>query len=118
MKISRSKTQESDQPLIEPTVGLLGLTSQSEVDPAVLSDLVSPDKVNLTLKGSSPVLLRRQPIRLTPLQLGGQLVRGRDQGVNHVLAIDRFEMATIWNQGNVTRIMLNGSDARKRRSSY
>lgn len=58
-----AEKRKTCKPFVGPSVGLLGLTGQSEVDQLVLGDLVQAQEVDLALQGSGLVLLRRQTLR-------------------------------------------------------
>ena len=88
------------EPLVQTSVGLLGLTGQGKADLAVLTSLVGPQKVNLTLKRSRLILAGSEPLVGGLLEVGADQICIDDQGLHHVLAVDRFEMSSIWKYAN------------------
>ena len=87
--------EKTCKPFVGPSVGLLGLTSQSKVDQLVLGGLVRAQQVDLALQGGGLVLLRRQTLGGRPLELGHGTVGPIDQGLHKIFSVSRLEMTTI-----------------------
>ena len=87
-----------NKPLIEPSIGVLGLPSHSIVDPKILGSLVRPDQVDLPLETGTPVLVRGQSLVGGLLELGHQLIGVSHKEVDEVLPIDRLKVSPIWEQ--------------------
>ena len=78
-KLRKAKQIKKHKPLVDPSIGLFGLSRNGEVDPLVLGHLVGLHDVDLTLKGCGLVLVERQTVVGGLLELGHDSIRAVDQ---------------------------------------
>lgn len=97
----KHENKKINKPVVEPSVGLLGLTSKRIVDLEILQHLVALHKIDLALKGGGPVLMQGQAIFGRLLEFGHDGIRAVDQELEQILSVDDLEMTAVWKRKRV-----------------
>ena len=85
---NRRRLKTKSKPVVDSAISLLGLPCQGEVNAAVLDCLMRTQQTDLPQQRRRGVLVSRQPLSLSPLDLGSQLIAAGHEEVDQILAID------------------------------